>query len=188
MTQNIDTFYGLHIDLISEIDQIAYARLRKSLTAQIAALPDPYQREIEVYIHEVDFEIKDVMWGFSLDARLNDLNIAVEIHDTARQKNLMWFMNPQIGDVRYAPAIPVEPHKYRIIYSLSGSYCEKNKKFTEYVAAIVKNNCPPKLRTITINATAKPTDGYRRKMINLPPVATTKISFPLTHKVQLDLA
>jgi len=190
MTQKVDEYFGVGLEIDPEIDEREYAELSRKLAERIKDMKHIDPKAVEVYIHKLNMNIKPKYLGLSpLQARLARLDVLVAINAKARESGLIWFLNRELP-IRLDPQVEIKAHKYRVAYSLTGEYCNANNGYSDYIAALVRDGCLPKHKELTVTATAYATDRLKQKIGNLQHLGgkvTTKMRFPLTRDVQVTL-
>lgn len=185
MPQSIHTIFGISLDVDPFVNKSEYVAFRDQLISDLQTRGLD-MTDLEVYIHRLLIYTEPIFRGVStVQARLSNIDVKIKINK--RAKSWMWFLNPELS-LRMDNNITSKPRRHDLSYTLSGAYCEDHKHYEDYIATVVKSNCPAKHRKLNITGIAYATETFKNeKFVNFDGRVTTKFPFELTRERQLPL-
>lgn len=182
--KNIQKFYGIDVNLVDEVESVAYSHLLQLIRDQINSGTITLPEDTVVYVKQVAITYDQTHFSvIGLENRLSRLSVRVEITKKLRQSNKMQFLDLQCQS---DPDVLVKRYKHNIDYSLQSSYIISNDHYTDYIAIAVESPEKYVNKTIKVYLNAHPTSAYREHLVNKPHgIITTILDFKLSKRLQL---
>jgi hypothetical protein len=188
MAQHLQTFFGIRLDLVRDLDLQAYSGLVSELKEWMQQNPQILEKKPHLYIHRLSFDISPKHFTIEgIENRVGLMSVSLIVNSFQRHKEGIKFINALVGQ-RLSPAIKHRFDKYQNTYSLEGSQLSDTAHFEEYLATIVHRSVTSRERKVKLQATAYPTSHYGSQILkNVTRPFVTKFDFYLNREVQLAL-
>ncbi len=188
MTQQLDRFFGLRVEVVREIDPQIYSAVTVLFTQWLNKNPPLKEKHPDLYIHKVIFDIEPKHFAISgIENRVSSLHLSIGVNERQQHKEGIKFINDNFGH-RISPNVKHTFSPYKNTYLLEGTQLPNTSHFEEYLATVVFERVPERERKVKFIMTAHATAAYgfqTLKNVRLPVV--TKLDFNLDRDVQLTL-